>query len=447
MGEASKKHPRIVSPSLDDKANSPSLQLILKKVGIVHYTAPPSEVGGVEIVIAHHTRFLVKQGYEVHLIYGSGGGLKEKGVVEHKIPLLSPRAREVRMVQSQILSEGKETPSFIELKESIKEDLKKAVSGLDVCIVHNIPSMPFNFAATAAVNEVVEELGLKSIYWIHDSALLRKEWADKMDRFPLTLLHHKGMDIIYVTVTNFRAEQLAKLPPRYRLQGIHVIPNGVDVEDYLKFDETTRQLMHKLGISFQDFVILIPVRVTPRKNIELALAVADELRHLMGGERPIKVLITGPPDHHAITMGMSYLDYLNMEISKRGLEDIVIFCDDLISHERLTEGDKVLKWSVGDVYTIADLIFIPSKEEGFGLPVIEAGAARKLVFCSRIPPFQELIRDGIDGYMFDLSEDPKSIAFRIYKQYLFDVVESNFNNVMRRFSWDVILSKRLLRLL
>jgi glycosyltransferase involved in cell wall biosynthesis len=61
-----------------------------------------------------------------------------------------------------------------------------------------------------------------------------------------------------------------------------------------------------------------------------------------------------------------------------------------------------LKWSVGDIYSISDLVFVPSKEEGFGLPVIEAGAARKMVFCSRIPPFQELIREDIDGFMFDL---------------------------------------------
>jgi len=87
------------------------------------------------------------------------------------------------------------------------------------------------------------------------------------------------------------------------------------------------------------------------------------------------------------------------------------------------------------------MIFIPSREEGFGLPVIEAGAARKPIFCSRIPPFQELIRDDIEGFMFDLDEDPKSIAFRIYRRYLEDRVDNNFDNVIRRFTWDNIIKK------
>ena len=62
----------------------------MKKLGILHYTAPRKEVGGVEIVIEHHARLLAGKGYEVHLIYGSGGGLDYPGVVEHEIPALSP---------------------------------------------------------------------------------------------------------------------------------------------------------------------------------------------------------------------------------------------------------------------------------------------------------------------------------------------------------------------
>ncbi|MGQ9782226.1 MAG: glycosyltransferase, partial [Nitrososphaeria archaeon] len=152
-------------------------------------------------------------------------------------------------------------------------------------------------------------------------------------------------------------------------------------------------------------------------------------------------------DHQATTMGMKYLEYLNTIVERRGLQDNVIFCHDLITHDRVLKNNKVIKWSVGDVYTIADFVFIPSREEGFGLPVIESGVARKMVFCARIPPFQELLREGIDGYMFDLREDPKNIAFRIYKEFVLDVVDSNFNNVIKRFSWNTILSKKLVPLL
>ena len=193
--------------------------------------------------------------------------------------------------------------------------------------------------------------------------------------------------------------------------------------------------------SLEDYIILTPVRVTPRKNIELALFVVDELKHLIGLARKIKLLITGPPDHQAMKMGMAYLQYLKEIIKERSLNENVIFCYDVISLERKYKSGSIVKWSVADVYNISDLIFVPSKEEGFGLPIIEAGAVRKPVFCSRIPPFQELIRDGIEGYMFDLNEDPKSIAFKIYRYFLMDVVDNNFNNVINRFSWDTIIKK------
>ncbi|MEM4736592.1 MAG: glycosyltransferase family 4 protein [Nitrososphaeria archaeon] len=417
-----------------------------KNIGIIHYTAPPSEAGGVEIAIAAQTEFLSSRGYQVHLIYGSGGGFNRENVIEHSIPLLSPKNQKILEIQKDILKSERETEEFLDVKKEIKQQLIPVLEKLDTCIVHNIPSMPFNFAATSAINDLTEELDLKFIYWIHDIAILRDEWKNRTGHFPLTCLLHKNRNITYVTVSHFRASQLEQLPDSHLFGKIHVIPNGVHVEDYLKIDKVTLDLMRKLGISFTDLVILIPVRVTPRKNIELALYVADELKRLMG-DRVVKVLITGPPDHQAITMGMKYMEYLEHIIKRRGLEDNVIFCHDIIAHDRIRKGERIIKWSIGDAYAISDIVFIPSIEEGFGLPVIEAGAARKMVFCSRIPPFQELIREGIDGFMFDLHESPYNIAYRIYKEVVSDVVDSNFNNVMKRFSWETILSRRLLPLL
>jgi len=428
----------------DNPAFSNSLSDHRKCVGFIHYSAPPTETGGVERVIDAHIRFLAKRTeYKIHLIYGAGGGYKSDRILESKISVLSPQNQEVKATQELVFSERREVKSFTNLKNKIKSQLSPILADLDVCIVHNIPSMPFNLAATAAINELADESKTRFVFWIHDIALLRPEWVGKEKEFPANLFLHRGPNITYVTITEYRARQLEGL----KFDGVQVIPNGVNIEDYLKIDKVTLELMHRLGIKFQDLIILVPVRVTPRKNIEMVIWVAEELKHLLSSDQTLKVLITGPPDHQATTMGMRYLEYLNELIKRRGLEEEIIFCHDLISYDRAFVGNKVLKWSVGDIYSISDLVFVPSKEEGFGLPVIEAGAARKMVFCSRIPPFQELIREDIDGFMFDLNESPKNVAFRIYKEYILDVVGSNFNNVARKFSWDAILAKRFLSLL
>jgi glycosyltransferase involved in cell wall biosynthesis len=418
-----------------------------KSVGIIHYTGPGQQIGGVELVIDHHARLLAHAGYEVHLIAGNEGGIGHPNVIEHDIPLLSPSNPRVLQVQEQILREQEETSDFSLLKKEIKAEVLRALADLKKCIVHNIPSMPFNFAATAAVNEITDESEIKMVYWLHDSILLREEWRDRMGKFPVSLLHHKNARTVFVAPTHFRAKQLGELPQPYRIDNVLVIPNGVSIEEYIKIDQTTKELMTRLGLRFENYIIVTPVRVTPRKNIELALQVLDELKHLLGPARDIRLLVTGPPDHMATKMGTAYLEYLREIIEKRGLREDVIFCHELINQRREFENGQIKKWSVADVYNIADLVLIPSKEEGFGLPVIEAGASRKPIFCSRIPPFQELLRDDIEGNMFDLNEDPKSIAFRIYRYYLHDKVESNFHNVMKRFDWEKVIFSKLVSLL
>lgn len=417
----------------------------MSKVGIVHYTAPPKNVAGVEVVIDYHARFLTKHGYNVRIIFGKGGGLEYNNLEEVMIPLLSPDDSRVQEVQKEILKKKRETQAFRKLKEDIKKELKQAFSSINCCIVHNIPSMPFNFAATAAINELTEEAKTRFIFWLHDTILVREEWQEFTGKFPVTLLHYKNKRITFVTPTYYRAKQFASLKPDYSIPKMIIIPNGVSVEEYLKIDEITKQLMKRLGLSFNDYIIVTPVRILPRKNIELALNVIYELVHITGEKRKIRLLITGPPGTDPASL--AYEDKLKEIIKTRRIEDNVIFCHNLISFKRHFFNNRIVKWSVADVYNIADLIFIPSKEEGFGLPVIEAGAARKPVFCSRIPPFQELIREDIEGYMFDLNNAPEDIAFRIYKMMLESTVDNNFDQVIEKYDWESIVTKKLIPLL
>ena len=393
----------------------------------------------------YHSRILTEEGYEIRLIFGKGGGLEYKSLEEYEVSLLSPENPRVQKVQKKILEKHKETEEFEKLKEEIKQELRKLFSGLNSCIVHNIPSMPFNFAATAAINELADEMKTRFIFWLHDTILVREEWQDYVGKFPLTLLHHKNQRVTFVTPTSFRARQFASLKSPYKIPRMQVIPNGVSVEEYLKIDEITKQLMTRLGLSFNDFIVVTPVRVLPRKNIELALHVVHELIHLSGKRRKIKLLVTGPPGSDPESV--AYERQLRKDIKMRRLQDSVIFCHDVISFKRKFSNNKIIKWSVADVYNIADLVFIPSKEEGFGLPVIEAGAARKPIFCSRIPPFQELIREDIEGHMFDLSNPPEDIAFRIYRLMLESTVDNNFDKVMEKYDWRSIVLKKVIPIL
>ena len=419
--------------------------MIKIRIGIIHYTCPEAEKSGVTTVIRNHAIHLTKLGNEVTIIYGKGGGLE--GAREVYIEELSPDHPEVSELQWKILSRQVNEASrnkFVKVKESLKKKVRDAIQGLDIVVVHNIPSVIFNFPATVAINELVGECKSKFVFWIHDSVILREEWKRFLKAWPFTELHYQHPNASYVTITEFRAKQLSQIQDeRYRIRNVKVIPNGINVEEYEKLDETTLELRQKLSLGWDDYVILMPIRVLPRKNIELGLKIIYELKK-RAGERHVRLVITGPPDPQAMINKERYVDYLDEMMKKLNLEDDVLLIHDLISFRRLYENNKIVKWGIADAYALADLVLITSKEEGFGLPVIEAGVARKTLFVSRIEPFEELLKEGIEAHMFGLNERPSDIAFKIFRYFLSDIIQYNFNNVIRKYRWNVIVKERVL---
>lgn len=81
---------------------------------------------------------------------------------------------------------------------------------------------------------------------------------------------------------------------------IRVIPNGVDLNSFYKFEERTTQLVEQLNLKNADPLFLLPARLTPRKNIEYALHILAELRkqylnHDAFGDRARR---SAQPDQH-----------------------------------------------------------------------------------------------------------------------------------------------------
>ena len=415
------------------------------KIGIIHYTCPETEKSGVTTVIANHAVHLVNLGNEVSIIYGKGGDLE--GVREIHIPELNPDHPEISVIQGKILNRTLNTSTdekFIKVKEILKTKIQDAIREHDIVVIHNIPSMPFNFPATIALNELARESKSKFVFWIHDSIVLRQEWKKLLKAWPFTELHYQHENVFYVTVTEFRAKQLSQIrSEHYRLKDVKVIPNGINVGEYERLDETTLMLREKLGLSWEDYVILMPIRVLPRKNIELGLKIVHELNKLVG-ERRVRLVITGPSDPQARVHGQRYVDYLHNMTKKLKIEDNVLLINHLISFRRLYENKEIVRWGIADAYALADLVLITSKEEGFGLPVLEAGVARKPLFVSRIKPFEELLKEGIEAHMFGLNEKPANIAFRIFRYFLSDTIQYNFNNVIRKYRWDVLVREMVL---
>jgi glycosyltransferase involved in cell wall biosynthesis len=177
-----------------------------------------------------------------------------------------------------------------------------------------------------------------------------------------------------------------------------------------------------------DLVMLFPCRILKRKNYELAMNITAEIKLL---NMKCRLLATAPPDPHN-PQSMNYCKNLHLLRQKMKLEEEVIFISDLKEEYGLKLGYSELK----SLYRISDLLLITSSDEGFGIPILEAGAMRVPIACSEILPLLELAQD--KALFFKLDEKPSRIAKRIVDYLNLQPTGSLFKRVVSQFDWECI---------
>jgi glycosyltransferase involved in cell wall biosynthesis len=92
--------------------------------------------------------------------------------------------------------------------------------------------------------------------------------------------------------------------------------------------------------------------------------------------------------------------------------------------------------TLADIYSAYDIVLLLSEYEGFGLPVIEAQAFGKPVFCSAIPVFREILNDS--AYFLDSDINNNSVTdfinFLNNHAKIDELIEKGYSN-LERFSW------------
>ncbi len=400
-----------------------------RRIALLHYTAPPI-IGGVEAVLAHQARALARLGYAVRVIAGIAD-LQLPDVEAIQIPAMYGGHPEIAPLQAALMA-GQAPGEFPRWRERLRAALSEALRGVDVAILHNVCTLDKNLALSAALFDLVHVESRRWIGWHHDAVILRSE-APRFPGEPWDLLF-RPWPVIHVTVSEARRQGLAAawgIPP----ERIHVIPNGVDLEAFFRWTPLTCSLVERLGLMEAEVILLTPVRITRRKNLEAAIAVLKTLRERTGWDA--RLVITGPPGPHT-PANRAYLEELRRRRAAWGLGGAVHFLYELV--EEGLPGE-----AVADFYTLADAVLLTSREEGFGLPVLEAGLARLPVFAYALPPLEEL--GGADVFLFPESEGPEALAAAIARFMATDPVARLRRRVRRRFAWTTLLRARLVPLI
>jgi glycosyltransferase involved in cell wall biosynthesis len=407
-------------------------------VAILHYAGPPY-VGGVELTMAAHARALVADGRRALIVAGKGGEIGH-GVELRLLPELGSRGAGLEQLGRE-LAAGVVSPAFHDLTERLAAWLEGALAGVEALIVHNVLSLHKNLAFTAALRRLHDAGRLPLLLaWCHDFAWLDPLYQPELHPgYPWELLRRPWPGVRYVVVSEDRRGMLAGLLGLDPAQ-IAVVTPGVDLAAFLKLEPATAGLVEQLGLVAADPLLLLPARITRRKNIELAVQIVGAMRR---AGRDARLLVTGPPGPHN-PANAAYLAELLALREGSGAGEGAIFL-----YERFVDADgrprDVPDAMLADLFRLADGLLFPSRYEGFGIPMLEAGLSGLPIFCSDIPPLRATA--GAAAHYFALGEPPELIAGRIVAALDADEGYRLRRAVRTGYTWEAIYRRSIVPLL
>lgn len=312
---------------------------------------------GVSIVAQRWAELLTRLGFEVRTVAG-------EGPVDRIVPGLEIGA-----------------PA-----EPSRSDLNAAFADADLVIVENLCSIPMNLPASRVVADVLR--GRPAIMHHHDPPWQRERYS-----------HITELPVVddawrHVTINNLTRDQM--------------IQRGIDaVTIYNAFDTSAPEgdragMRTQLAVADDDLLVSHPVRAISRKNIPMAIRLAEELN------------------------GVYWL--LGQAEENYGQQ-----LDWLLSSARCRVIQRRAN-TIADIYAAADAVVFPSLWEGFGNPPIEAAIHRRLCITGDFPVARELAALGFRWYApHELGE----FAARIEDPDP-AVLEANRALAIEHFSYDAI---------
>jgi glycosyltransferase involved in cell wall biosynthesis len=235
--------------------------------------------------------------------------------------------------------------------------LRELCRSHDLLVIDNAGSLPTCPATAVALEAAALRAGIPTIVRHHDPPWQVAGLKDTPhQRFPL---HDPRM--LHVTINRLTESQFRqRFPELDAADAVTTMHNSVDTAAVGGGRRwATRRGM---GVGDDDVLLVHPARNISRKNIPVALRVAGNLQRRSG--RKVHYWLTDPTGEiGAIPAGV-----------------------------RVHRGHAP---HAADLYAAADLVLLPSQWEGWGLPVVEAAAARRPAVTFPYPVLSEIHGLGI----------------------------------------------------
>ena len=326
------------------------------------------------------------------------------------------------------------TERIRDLSEYLKGTLYRFVEKfeIDILIPQNALAIPMHVPLGIALTEFLSETRMPAIAHHHDFYWERTRFSvnavpEYLDMsFPPDLANMRD-----VVINQEAQEQLAL---RKGISSL-VIPNVFDFDNPpAPPDDYAADVRQELGLAPDDFFILQPTRVVPRKGIEQSIKLVSLLKN-----PKCKLVIS----HEAGDEGYEYYGMLKQLAKEEGV-DLRLVADRVGEvRQRDSKGRKV--YTLWDLYPHADFVTYPSIYEGFGNALLEAVYFRKPVLINRYSIFVRDIEPKgfrlltMDGFVSpSLADHVRRVLHN--ESYRNEMVNHNYEIARQFYSYSVVRS-------
>jgi len=364
----------------------------MKKVAIIHYTFQPA-IGGVETMVSVQAEELQSLGYRVRLI----GGNEPSAIVDHCcVPEMLPSATGVQRARRRLTApEVAEHGSTRYLITRLLDEL----CDVDDVWVHNALTLDLHPFVREALLQVVRLFPEKRwVLWAHDISAASAFVRGEQDWRPTSL----PSAVMCVVLSEVRRSELA-LSLGVAEDRIRVIPPPVSVDQWIAASPDTRLLLDAIDGLMSECTVLVPIKLLPHKNTSLLVPLASAMQELSSSAR---LLVTAAYSPHEPQISKSIAERLRDEARFAGCTNTLCLASSITSN---TLSRQVVR----ELMLLSDAVLMPSAEEGFGIPIVEAQMLRVPVICSDIPVFREAA--GTMASYFDMQAPPQDLAEQLMR--------------------------------
>jgi glycosyltransferase involved in cell wall biosynthesis len=341
---------------------------------------------------------------------------------------------QVRQLTAELFDDYRREPSTSQavkkLQGYLEEHLQRFIQQFEpqVLIVQNALALPMHIPLGLALTELIAERAMPVIAHHHDFSWERERFAVGAASDYLRAAFPPTLPSIHHVVINSNAQRQLSLS-----SGVSstVIPNVMDFDQPPPTaDSYAADLRPELGIQPDEYLLLQPTRIVPRKRIEHSIELARRI------ELKSTLLVT----HAAGDEGHEYQAYLQDYADL--MEVRILFAAERFRLQRGQQnGAKI--YSLADAYHQSSLVTYPSLIEGFGNAFLEAVYFRRPLFMNRYVIFKTDIQPkGFRFITFSDYLDPACVdqarQILLNPHRAAQMVEHNYELGRRYFSFSVL---------